>query len=125
LRLVVAKPLIAAFDGLSDAKKDVMKRTVTLLLSVTVTAIGLWVMTASHSLGSACTLSAQSGGGTSCVSGLPFELLGIALIATGAVSMIVQLLTWARNVRRKATLETSPEITSLHEYEVELLRDVA
>jgi multisubunit Na+/H+ antiporter MnhB subunit len=119
------KPLIAAFDRLSDAKKDVMKRTVTLLLSLMVTAIGLWVMTASQSLGSACTLSAQTGGGTSCVSGLPFDVLGIALTATGTVSVIVQLLTWVRSVRRKATLQKSLEITTLHEYEVELLRDVA
>jgi hypothetical protein len=101
-----------------------MKRAVTLTLSVGIVAIGLWVMTATQTLHTACTLNAQSGGGTSCISGLPFDLLGIALATTGAVSVLFQVLTWLRVRRRSSALE-SPQITTLHDYEVELLRDVA
>ena len=98
-----------------------MKRVVTLTLSVGIIAVGLWVMTASQTLHTACTLN----GGTSCISGLPFDLLGIALAVTGAVSLLVQVLLWLRAVRRRSTPLASPQITNLHEYEVELLRDVA
>jgi hypothetical protein len=98
---------------------------VTLTLSVGIVAVGLWVMTATQTLRTACTLSAQTGGGSSCISGLPFDLLGIALAITGAVSLLVQVLSWLRDVRRRSTALESPPITTLHEYEVELLRDVA
>jgi hypothetical protein len=107
----------------SDGKKGVMKRAVTLTLSVGIIAVGLWVMTASQTLHTACTLDARTGVTTSCISGLPFDLLGIALATTGAVSLLIQVLTWLRVVRR--TPVASPQITTLHEYEVELLRDVA
>jgi len=100
-------------------------RAATLTLSVAIIAVGLWVMTASQTLHTACTLNAQTGGGTSCMSGLPFDLLGIALAITGAVSFLIQVLTWLRAVRRKSTPLESPRITTLHQYEVELLRDVA
>ena len=102
-----------------------MKRTITLILSVATIAVGLWVMRSSQTLDSVCTLSAKSGGGTSCVGGLPFDLLGIALAITGVVSMIIQLLTSIRSARRKSMRREWPAITTLHEYEVELLRDVA
>lgn len=102
-----------------------MKRAVTLTLSVGIVAVGLWVMTASQTLHTACTLNAQTGGSTSCISGLPFNLLGIALAITGAASLLVQVLLWLRAVRRRSTPQVSPQITNLHEYEVELLRDVA
>lgn len=102
-----------------------MKRTVTLILSVVIIGVGLWVMRASQTLDSACTLSADTGGGPSCVSGLPFDLLGIALTMTGVVSMIIQLLTWVRSARSKSMRREWPKITTLHEYEVESLRDVA
>jgi hypothetical protein len=102
-----------------------MKRAAIMTLSVAIAAVGFWVMTASHTLNSACTLSAQTGGGTSCVSGLPFVLLGIALAATGAGSMIFQLLAWIRGNRRKSMRQAYTAITTLHDYEVELLSDVA
>jgi hypothetical protein len=98
-----------------------MKRVVTLTLSVGIIAVGLWVMTASQTLHTACTLN----GGTSCISGLPFDLLGVALVMTGAVSLLIQVLTWIRALRRRSRPLVSPQITTLHEYEVELLRDVA
>jgi len=94
------------------------------VLSLVTVAVGIWVMQSSQTLNSACTLSAQTGGGTSCVSGLPFDLLGIGLTITGAVSMSIQLLTAIRS-RRKSTQREFTTITTLHEYEVERLRDVA
>jgi hypothetical protein len=102
-----------------------MKRATILILSVAIMAVGLWVMKSSQTLDSACTLSAQTGGGTSCVSGLPFDLLGIALALTGAGSMIFQALSFIRDLRRRSMRQEFPAITSLHEYEVERLRDVA
>jgi hypothetical protein len=102
-----------------------MKRTVTLILSAGIVAVGLWVMTASRTLNSACTLSTQTGGGTSCLPGLPFVLLGVALAATGVVSMVVQLVSWIRAIRRKSMPKEYTAITNLHDYEVELLSDVA
>ena len=95
------------------------------MLSGGIIVIGLWVVSASHTLNSACTLNAHTGVGTSCVSGLPFKLLGIALMMTGGVSVIVQLVGLTRAVRRRSIPRQSPAITTLHEYEVELLRDVA
>ena len=102
-----------------------MKRTVLLILSVATIGVGLWVMTSSRILDSACTLSATTGGGTSCVSGLPFQLLGVALATTGAITIIVQLFAIARSMRRRSMPQEFPAITTLHDYEVETLRDVA
>jgi hypothetical protein len=102
-----------------------MKRTVTAILSVVLIGVGLWVLTSSQTLDSACTLNARTGGGTSCVSGLPFALLGIALLTTGAVSMTIQLVASIRTARRRSIRREYPAITTLHEYEVESLRDVA
>jgi hypothetical protein len=110
---------IATICDPSDGKKGVMKRAITLTLSLGIIGVGLWVLTASQTLRTACTLN----GGASCINGLPFDLLGIALATTGAVSLLIQVLTWLRVVRRKPV--ESPQITTLHEYEVELLRDVA
>jgi hypothetical protein len=98
-----------------------MKRAITLTLSLGIIGVGLWVLTASQTLRTACTLN----GGASCISGLPFDLLGIALATTGAVSLLVQVLLWLRAVRRRSRPQASPQITTLHQYEVELLRDVA
>jgi hypothetical protein len=39
--------------------------------------------------------------------------------------LLVQVLLWLRAVRRRSRPQASPQITTLHEYEVELLRDVA
>jgi hypothetical protein len=47
------------------------------------------------------------------------------LIAIGAVTMIVALVTLLRSVRRNVTPHEQPTITTLHELEVEFLRDVA
>lgn len=101
-----------------------MKRSITLILCLVTIAVGLWVMSGTHTLNSACTLSAQSGGGKACISGLPFYLLGIALIATGAVCMVVALLTLMRSTR-KSTRQVTSTISTLHPYEVDSLRDVA
>src|SRR5665213_1952969 len=62
------------------------------------------VMSASQALNSACSLSAQTDGGTSCVSGLRFQLLGVMLTATGAASMIITLLTSIRGTPQVATV---------------------
>jgi hypothetical protein len=98
-----------------------MKRAITLTLSLGVIGVGLWVLTASQTLRTACTLNA----GASCISGLPFDVLGIALATTGAASLLVQVLLWLRAERRRSRPLESPQITTLHEYEVEMLRDVA
>jgi len=102
-----------------------MKRSVTLILCCVNVALGLWLVSGTQTLASACTLSAQSGGGKACVSGLPFYLLGITLIATGAVCMIVTLLTLIRSTRRKSTPEKLSTISTLHPHEADSLRDVA
>ncbi len=102
-----------------------MKRAITLTLSLAIIAVGAWVMQASQTLHTACTLNASTGGSTSCISGLPFDILGVALATAGAVSLLVQIVTWIRSTRRWSKPQVSPAITTLHEYEVELLRDVA
>ena len=102
-----------------------MKTAVTSILCLVTIAVGLWVMSASQTLDSACTLSAQTGGGESCVSGLPYYLLGIALTATGVVSMIIALVTSVRSARRNSTRRKRSTISILHQHEVESLRDVA
>jgi hypothetical protein len=83
------------------------------------------MITATNTLKSACTLSAQSGAGGPCVSGLPFYLIGIALTVAGAASLIVTLVTSIR-----AALDTSARgepstISVLPQREAESLRDVA
>lgn len=95
------------------------------MLCLATVGVGLWVISGSQTLGSACTLSAQSGGGTACVSGLPFYILGIVLITTGAVSMIVALSTLIRSTRRKSTPQELSTISILHPHEVDGLREVA
>jgi hypothetical protein len=102
-----------------------MKKSVTLILCLVTVGVGLWVMRSSQTLNSACTLSTKTGGGTGCVSGTPFFLLGIALCATGAVSLIVALLTLMRIKVLKPVRQEQPSIATLHELEVEFLRDVA
>ena len=102
-----------------------MKRALTVVLSFAIGAVGLWVMSGSRTLTSACTLSAHTGGGTACVSGVPFYLLGIALVATGVLSIIVSLWTLIQSVRHNATRSETSAITTLHPREVGSLREVA
>jgi hypothetical protein len=102
-----------------------MKRALTSILCSVTVVVGLWVMSASQTLDSACTLSAQTGLGTSCVSGVPFQILGIALTALGVVSMIFVALTSIRGARRRLTGQGRSTISTLHPDEVESLRDVA
>src|ERR1700722_788550 len=102
-----------------------VKRSATWILCLVTVAVGLWVMRSAETLNSACTLSAKSGGGTGCVSGTPFFLLGIALCATGAVTLIVALLTLVRSRFVEPVPQEQPSIVTLHELEVEFLRDVA
>jgi hypothetical protein len=56
---------------------------------------------------------------------LPYFLLGIALAATGVVSMIIALLTSIRSARRNSARRERATISILHQHEVESLRDVA
>ena len=63
-----------------------MKRAVTFALCLVTVAVGLWVINASQTMDSACTLSARLGN-NSCVVGWPFTLVGVALIATGVISV--------------------------------------
>jgi hypothetical protein len=102
-----------------------MKRSVTLILCVVLVAVGLWVINSSHTLNSACTLSARTGGGSACVSGMPFFLLGVGLIATAAVTMIVALSALVRSARAYWTRREPSPISTLHAPESEPLREVA
>jgi hypothetical protein len=102
-----------------------MKRAITLILSFVTIVVGLWVMSGSQTLDSACTLSAQTGGGGACVSRWPFYLLGIALIAVGVMSTIVALSSLIREARVNATRREQSTISVLQPHEVESLRDVA
>ena len=102
-----------------------MKRAVTLFLCLVTLSVGLWVTRASHTLSSACTLSAQSGGAKACVSGVPFYLLGIALTATGVVSMMIALWASIGVARSKSTRREHSAISTLHRHEDDSLRDVA
>jgi hypothetical protein len=102
-----------------------MKRSITLILCFVIFGVGLWVMSSSQTLDSACTLSARTGGGTACVSSVPFYLLGIALCATGVVTMIVALTTVMRDRRLTTMRRETSTITALHQQEAESLRDVA
>jgi hypothetical protein len=99
-----------------------MKRTVPLILCLVTVAVGIWVLRGAQTLASACTLSASVRGGTGCVTAVPFLLLGIALCAAGAVSMIVVL---SRSVRSLRTRRKQSAVSTLHVHEVESLRDVA
>lgn len=96
-----------------------------MVLCVVTVGVGLWVLNSTQTLDSACTLSARTGGGRACVSGMPFFLLGIALCATGVVTTIVSLSTWMRDVRLKSAQRERSSITELRPHEVESLRDVA
>jgi hypothetical protein len=102
-----------------------MKRTVTVILCLVTISVGLWVISASETLGSACTLSSRTGGGNSCVSGLPFYLLGGGLIAVGSANLFVMLVASIRAIRRTSAQPEQSEISTLHHREVDSLRDVA
>ena len=102
-----------------------MKRALTLILSLATAVGGLWTITATHTLNSACTLSAQSGAGGSCVSGLPLYLLGIALTVAGAASLIVTLVTSIRAALDKSARGEPATISVLPHHETGSLRDVA
>jgi hypothetical protein len=93
-------------------------------MSVLTVGVGTWVISGTRTLEAACTLSAQSGGGNTCGIDLPFYLLGIMLIATGAVSTIVALLTMVR-ARRASIARARTPISTLQLHEVDSLRDVA
>jgi len=91
---------------------------------VVTVAVGLWVITASHTLVSACTLSARSVG-NACISGWPFYALGIALTLAGVVSAIIALVKATRE-RRLASMQQDPStISTLHRQGEEPLREVA
>lgn len=96
-----------------------------MILCFVIFGVGLWVMSSSQTLDSVCTLSARTGGGNACVSGVPFYLLGIALCATGVITMIVALSTLKRGARHQSTRREASTVTTLHQHEVDSLRDVA
>ena len=96
-----------------------------MILSLATAIGGLWMIAATHTLNSACILSAQSGAGGSCVSGMPFYLTGIALTGTGVACLIVTLVSSLRaRLNRSARVEPSM-ISVLPQHEPESLRDVA
>ena len=101
-----------------------MKRSIAVILCLATMAVGLWVVSGSQTLNSTCTLSAQTGGGTACVSGLPFFFVGILTIAAGAVCMFVTLLALTRSRRLRAR-HVQSTISTLHPNEIDSLRDVA
>jgi hypothetical protein len=102
-----------------------VKRALTLILSLATAVGGLWMINATHSLNSACILSAQSGAGGSCVSGLPFYLTGMALTAIGVVCLIVTLISSLRTRLDKSARVEPSIISVLPQHETESLRDVA
>ena len=102
-----------------------MKRAVTLILCLATVAVGIWVMSASQTLDSACALSARTVGNNSCVSGWPFQLLGIALAATGALCLVIASMRSIRDTRQKLSGREQTSIAILHQKGEESLRDVA
>jgi hypothetical protein len=102
-----------------------VKRSVTAFLCLVTVAVGFWVISGAHTLAATCTLDAHSGGGAACDLGLPFRLLGFALVATGVVGSIVALLTLLRSVLRRTMRAERSTISTLHTEDVESLRDVA
>ena len=102
-----------------------MKRLATVMLCFVIFAVGLWVISGSRTLDSACALSARTTGNQACISGTPFFLLGVGLCVTGVVSLVVALWTMTRR-RRSTSLRHEPSaVSTLHRDEVESLRDVA
>jgi len=73
---------------------------------------------------SACTLSARLGN-NSCVVGWPFTLVGVALIATGVISVLIALLTPRRAARRGVAALDQSSISTLPQHDEDSLRDVA
>ena len=96
-----------------------------MILSSATAVGGLWMIAATNTLNSACTLSTQSGAGGPCVSGLPFYLVGIALSATGVACLIVTLVTSLRAALNKSARGEPSAISILRQHETESLRDVA
>ena len=96
-----------------------------MILSLATAVSGLWMITATNTLNSACILSTHSGAGGPCVSGLPFYLLGIALTVAGAASLIVTLATSIRAALDKSARGEPSTISVLPQRETESLRDVA
>jgi hypothetical protein len=96
-----------------------MKRSITLIFSLLTIGVGLWVMSSTQTLEAACTLGANT-----CGIDLPFYLLGMGLIATGAVSTCVVTVTSIRSARRRS-LQARTTISTLHRQEADSLRDVA
>jgi hypothetical protein len=101
-----------------------VKRAVTLTLCVVTAMVGLWVITASHTLGSACTLSARSVG-NACISGWPFYALGIALTLAGVVSALIAVTKDIRESRQASKRQDPSTISTLHQQGEEPLREVA
>lgn len=95
-----------------------------MIFSLLTVGVGLLVMSSTQTLEAACTLSASSGAGTTCGIDLPFYLLGITLITTGAAATCVALWALIRSARSKSKQARST-ISTLHPREVDSLRDVA
>jgi hypothetical protein len=101
-----------------------MKRAITLTLCVITVAVGLWVVTASHTLNSACALDARAVA-NACITGWPFYLLGGALALTGVVSSMIVLGRALRDVRRVTTRPDESTISTLPRQGEKSLREVA
>lgn len=102
-----------------------MKKTATVVLSLVTVAVGVWVLSGTQTLNSACTLRGQPVGVGACDYRLPFYLLGAALMALGAVTLMVTIVTQLRTARRKSIRRAGSTISTLHSHDVDPLRDVA
>ncbi len=95
-----------------------------MVLSLVTVAVGVWVLSGTQTLNSACTLRGQPVVGA-CDYRLPFYLLGAALMALGAVTLIVTIVTQLRAARRESIRRAGSTISTLHSQDVDPLRDVA
>lgn len=96
-----------------------------MILGLAAVATGLWVVSAVHVLNSACTISADTAGGGTCVSGIPYYIFGVAITAIGVMSMMLTLFAMLRSRHRESALVDQSPITVLRHHESETLRDVA
>ncbi len=87
--------------------------------------VGLWVISGSQTLESACALSVRTLGNASCIPGTPFFLLGVGLCVAAVVSMIVALWSLMRGRRSSSLGREHSTVSELHTHEDEELRDVA
>jgi hypothetical protein len=102
-----------------------VKRTATVILGLAAVATGLWVVSAVHVLNSACSINAETFGGGTCVSGVPYYIIGFSITAIGVVSIVLTLFAMLRRGRPESALVKQSPISTLRHHESEILRDAA